>query len=71
MQPGRLNDAARSRRAYLGSYADVIWAGGKGTPDGGSPHGVAGIKAHGPVPALIGARSGREPPVAPLASSGW
>lgn len=40
------------------------------TLDGGSTHGAAGLEAHGPILALIGARSGREPLTAPLASSG-
>ena len=40
------------------------------TLDGGSTHGAAGMEAHGPILAVIGARSGREPLTALLASSG-
>jgi hypothetical protein len=40
------------------------------TLDFGSTHGAAGMEAHGPMLALIGARPGREPPTAPLAPSG-
>jgi hypothetical protein len=40
------------------------------TLDFGSTHGAACVEAHGPILALIGARSGREPLTAPLAPSG-
>jgi len=61
--------SARSRWVCLGSHAGVIWL-AAGNFRFRSTHGAAGMEAHGPILALIGARSGREPLTAPLASSG-
>jgi len=61
---------AEGYREILGSHAGVIGGWRQGTLDFGSTHGAAGREARGPILALIGARSGREPLTAPLASSG-